>query len=208
MNCWFRGIQLALVTALLLTGCGEPDQPGTSTTPADGGSGNAPAGQQEPAVADSTASAGTGVVELKTIDPQGFENLLAEHQDQVVFVDFWATWCIPCQVSFPHTVEWSRKYADKGLQVVSISMDESDEDTKSTALAFLQKQQATFPNYIAEFDDLDTALEAWGIDGGLPHYRLYRNGMLLKKFAQTPDGQAPSPEELETAIQQALNAGG
>jgi thiol-disulfide isomerase/thioredoxin len=44
-------------------------------------------------------------------------------QGSVVYVDFWASWCVPCRVSFPWMNELSRKYRDKGLQVITINVD-------------------------------------------------------------------------------------
>ena len=38
-------------------------------------------------------------------------NQVVESND-LVFVDFWATWCGPCIATFPHLREWNDKYAD------------------------------------------------------------------------------------------------
>ena len=206
MDCRFRGEHVALaLTLLLFVGCGEPPQPGGgpsagTSAPAAGTAPAEPPAQGEPA----TTETASGEVTLRPTDLAGFQAELGKYPGKVVFVDFWATWCVPCRASFPHTVEWSRKYAGKGLEVITVSMDESDAETTQSALTFLKEQQAAFPNLQAKFDDLDAALEEWGIAGGLPHYRLYRDGRLLQKFEQQADGTAPSHEMLEQAIQQAL----
>jgi thiol-disulfide isomerase/thioredoxin len=42
-------------------------------------------------------------------------------KDKVYIVEFWATWCGPCVASMPHIVEMQKTYADKGVQIISIS---------------------------------------------------------------------------------------
>jgi peroxiredoxin len=49
---------------------------------------------------------------------------LANFRGKVVLLDFWATWCVSCQVEMPTFVQWQRQYGQRGLQVVGISMDD------------------------------------------------------------------------------------
>jgi len=54
---------------------------------------------------------------------------------KVYLVEFWATWCGPCIASMPHLSETQQKYADQGLQIISVS----DEDLE-TVEEFLEKE--------------------------------------------------------------------
>ncbi|MEY2612673.1 MAG: Thiol-disulfide oxidoreductase ResA [Planctomycetota bacterium] len=56
-------------------------------------------------------------------------------KDKVYVVEFWATWCGPCVASMPHIVETQKKYADKGVQIVSIS-----DEPKDTVEEFLERK--------------------------------------------------------------------
>jgi thiol-disulfide isomerase/thioredoxin len=61
-------------------------------------------------------------VTLKDLD--GKELSLAQYKGKVVLVNFWATWCEPCQIEIPWLIEMQQKYADKGFTVLGIAMDE------------------------------------------------------------------------------------
>jgi len=64
-------------------------------------------------------------------------------------VDAWATWCAPCKENFPHVVEMHEKYGPKGLQVISLSMDDlSDAKAVKEATDFLVSQKAVITNLI------------------------------------------------------------
>jgi len=57
-------------------------------------------------------------------DASGKDVKLADLRGKVVLVNFWATWCEGCQVEIPLLVEFQKEYANRGLVVVGISMDD------------------------------------------------------------------------------------
>jgi len=108
-------------------------------------------------------------VKLDSIDAKGIAELLKNHTDKLRLINVWATWCGPCVEEFPDLVTMNRMYRDRGFEFVSISAD--DPDHKDKALKFLQRNQASGPNYIFNIDDKYKLIEAidpkW--EGALPY---------------------------------------
>jgi thiol-disulfide isomerase/thioredoxin len=140
----------------------------------------------------------TGKIALATVDSRGLADAVARHRGKVVLVEFWATWCVPCVKLFPHTVVLQRRAADRGLAVIAVSMD--DTDNQEAVLRFLRGHEATFENFISRYGVGSEGFEAFDIsDGALPHLKLYdRNGRLQKTFVS--GGESLAAEEIDSAV--------
>jgi cytochrome c biogenesis protein CcmG, thiol:disulfide interchange protein DsbE len=57
---------------------------------------------------------------------------LKSYRGKVVLLNFWATWCAPCQVELPKFDAWQKKYGAQGLQVLAVSMDDGDAPVRRT----------------------------------------------------------------------------
>lgn len=150
-------------------------------------------------------SAQPAEITLQKADEKEFAAWLETQRGRVVFVDFWATWCVQCVELFPHTVDLHKKFGNRGLAIASISFDDPAEE--APVKEFLTRQGATFANFITPYDAMKAA-EAFAIDGGaLPHFRLYdREGKLVKKFFQGPDSKF-QPSDIDREIESLLAAG-
>jgi thiol-disulfide isomerase/thioredoxin len=69
------------------------------------------------------------------------EGALPELKGKIILVDFWASWCGPCRVSFPYLQKISEEYQDKGVVVLGISVDDKKKDMEKFAAKF----KASFP---------------------------------------------------------------
>jgi peroxiredoxin len=58
-------------------------------------------------------------------DASGAEFRLANYRGKVVLLNFWTTWCGPCEVEIPWFNEFENTYKERGLSVVGVSMDEA-----------------------------------------------------------------------------------
>ncbi len=65
---------------------------------------------------------------LKDIDNKDVK--LATLKGKVVLLDFWATWCGPCKIEIPWFIEFQNKYGKDGLQVVGVSVDDTQAKLK------------------------------------------------------------------------------
>lgn len=148
-----------------------------------------------------------GAVDVEEIRAAALAAALKEQKGKVVVVDCWATWCAPCVKKFPHLVEMHKKYADKGLVCVSLSMDKSgpsDGYSKDKVLAFLKDKGAAFPNFIlAEPDKDEKAVQKLlGDFAGIPYMTVFdRSGRRVWASDERPK---LSDEQLEKKIEALL----
>ena len=70
-------------------------------------------------------AAGTSAPDFTVQDKAGHPLKLSDYQGKVVVLDFWATWCPPCQKSLPHTNEVAKQFADKGVVVLAVCVSDT-----------------------------------------------------------------------------------
>ncbi len=74
-------------------------------------------------------------------DAAGLPVRLSDLRGQVVLLNFWATWCKPCMIEIPWFVEFQRKYGERGLVVLGVSLDE---DGWKSVRPFLERQHVNY----------------------------------------------------------------
>ncbi len=113
-------------------------------------------------------------------DLGGREIDLNSLRGQVVLLNFWATWCAPCQVEMPAFAAWQRQYEAQGLRVVGISMD----DDAAPVLRTLARLKVSYPVAMG-----DAALgNLYGGVLGLPlTYLIDRGGVVRVRFQGETD---------------------
>jgi cytochrome c biogenesis protein CcmG/thiol:disulfide interchange protein DsbE len=66
----------------------------------------------------------SAVPDIAVTDLHGKSWKLADHRGQVVLLNFWATWCPPCREETPGLVRLGNAYAQNGLAILGVSLDE------------------------------------------------------------------------------------
>lgn len=76
-------------------------------------------------------------------DVDGRDVSLSDFAGRVVLLDFWATWCVPCEAAMPHLQSMYEKYEAQGFTVLAISMD--GPESLASVGPFARRYGLTFP---------------------------------------------------------------
>jgi thiol-disulfide isomerase/thioredoxin len=93
---------------------------------------------------------GKAAPELNVMDMRGNRISLAELKGKTILLDFWATWCPPCRDDAPDLEKLHRKYGDRELAIVGVSVGED----RVPVEAYLRGRAHEYPNVLAIEHDL------------------------------------------------------
>lgn len=108
--------------------------------------------------------------EARLNTPQG-EIKLSDLKGQVIYLDFWASWCGPCRKSFPWMNTLQSQYKDKGLKIIGVNLDSEPEKADQ----FLSKVPADFT---IAMDPEGKIAELFQVKGMPTSYLIDRQGNL------------------------------
>jgi thiol-disulfide isomerase/thioredoxin len=150
------------------------------------------AGTQTPALVGKPAPNFT----LETAD--GKKVTLSELKGNVVLVDFWATWCVPCRVSLPHIQHLSedKDLSEKGLKVLAVNF----EDEKDKIAAFLEKNKLA--SLSVPMDSEGKADESFQVTAYPSTFVVGRDGTIRNGWVGFDP--AKTPKEIDDAVAAAL----
>ena len=131
---------------------------------------------------------------------------LASYRGKAVLVNFWATWCGPCQVETPWLVELRDKYAGQGFEILGV--DTEADDLKADDQAGWAKDKAAINKFAAaeriDYPVLlngDSISEAYGGLDDLPaSFFIDRSGKVVAASVGLT-----SESDIESNIKRALN---
>ena len=132
--------------------------------------------------------AGEPAPALRLVSAKGDAIALDKLRGQVVYVDFWATWCGPCRRSFPWMNEMQAKYGAKGFTVVGVNVDKKRPDAER----FLAQNPAAFT---VVYDETGLTPTAWGVKGMPSSYLVDGTGRVLFVERGFTDENKPAMEQ-------------
>jgi thiol-disulfide isomerase/thioredoxin len=77
----------------------------------------------------------------------------------VVYLDFWASWCGPCKLSFPWMEAMKRSYEAQGLEIITVNLDRNNADADK----FLKQFHPTFPVHLDPAGELAVLYKVRGM---------------------------------------------
>jgi len=98
---------------------------------------------------------------------------LARLRGQVVYLDFWASWCGPCRRSFPWMNEMQGRYGGSGFTIVAVNVDKKQPDAER----FLQQYPAAFT---VVFDPAGATPAAYAVPGMPTSYLIDARGNIVQ----------------------------
>jgi len=108
---------------------------------------------------------------------------------QVVYLDFWASWCGPCRKSFPWMNKMQARYGKQGFKIIAVNVDRD----QSLAKIFLEKYPA---NFTIAFDPGGLAAKQFEVKGMPSSYLIDRHGHILSSHIGFTEKEAVIMEEL------------
>lgn len=126
-----------------------------------------------------------------TIDSAPRQRRLADFRGQVVLINVWATWCLPCRVEMPSIEALHQSYAERGFKVLAVSID--DPGHAETIRAFVRQYKLTFE---VLHDPDKKIVELYDVSGYPETFVIGRDGVIRKKHLSAADWNSPSNRAL------------
>lgn len=128
-------------------------------------------------------------------DLAGKKAALSDFKGKVVLVNFWATWCGPCEDELPDLKKLYARYGGRGFTILGLSVDEEAAEVPP----FARAHAIPFPVLLTEGDHPD----GYPVEGLPTSFLISRQGHLVKKYLGQEDY-----EGLSADVEKALSENG
>ena len=122
-----------------------------------------------------TEAKGSEAPDFTVYDLEGNPHNLSDFRGKPVLLNFWASWCGPCQMEMPDFQKYYESHGDK-VNFVIVNLTDGRQETVESASAFIEEKGYTFPVYYDT--DIDAAAK-YGVNAVPVSYFLDAEGYFV-----------------------------
>lgn len=111
---------------------------------------------------------------------------------KITLIDFWAAWCKPCRNENPNVVAVYKKYHDKGLNIVGVSLDRKEADWKKAI-----QDDGLIWNHVSQINNGSPVAKMYNVETIPSAFLLDENGVIIAKNLRGPALEAKVAELLD-----------
>jgi len=142
---------------------------------------------------------GTQAPDFTANDKDGKPVKLSDYKGKTVVLDFWATWCGPCQMSLPHTTKVAKQYAGKGVTVLAVNVWDKPDAFQAWLPKHPEYSALTFAIDPSKEDAKGIATGLYGVAGIPTQYIIGKDGRIVKSIVGYDQGSTALEDALKTA---------
>lgn len=153
---------------------------------------------ENPAVLNAVSSLDGEMVDrpappIRLADGQGNEHTLAELRGKVIFLNFWASFCVPCREEMPSMEALVRQYESQGLVMLAVSQDAEVAEMNGFMERFLPGQRSAMT---VLWDANGETARRYGTELIPETYIIDREGRIVARFVNAYDWTRPEVKVL------------
>jgi len=133
---------------------------------------------------------------LDTLD--GNKVTLSELRGQIVVVNFWATWCLPCRAETPALEKSYAQYKDSGVVILGVNL--TNQDSVSEVESFVQEFKLTYPILLDREGSISNTL--YQIRGLPTTFFVSREGIIRTVVVGGPMSETFIRSKIEALLQE------
>lgn len=131
--------------------------------------------------------------EFELPDRQGGVHQLSDYRGQVVFLNFWASFCAPCREEMPSMESLVRQYEHRGMTMIAVSVDDGWSDIDRFMQSFLPGQRSAMT---VLWDETESTMHSYGTEMLPETYIIDRDGRIVARFVGAYDWSRPEVRQI------------
>jgi peroxiredoxin len=127
-------------------------------------------------------SIGAPAAEFSLTALDGSAVRLRDYSGRIVVLDFWATWCRPCQLEIPHFIALESEYGPRGLAVIGVAVNDREDNVR----VFAERMRINYPTALGS----DGLVQAYGGFNAIPTtFIIAPDGKIAARYTGYQDKQ-------------------